>query len=746
MSVLNAQWGSVANSNAKLGLAIEMTQHTASQVKITVEVWLNTAKATSDTGNSFVFTHTNDAGTGNSTKTASNFNISTSAGTNKLLTTYTLTYSRWTANRTITLKADLKEIGNANYTVTVSKTIELAGKPSFSISYNGNGGTTPSATTGTYGTNKNMTLASTSRTGHTFKGWYADLSGSKYINMGREYMYAYNFSAHVEAYMSNWTMDSGEHCLISCTEGAGWSLYKAANSNVIQAIAYDAGTGYKYATSSINWSSLSAGWHSFDVIFDGSYLYLYVDEAKVATSPKFSSGLVYYNNTNAIFVGAEPGSSSSAPTGGYFNCRVRNVIINNDSTRVTNANAANKFTAPMSNVTMIAEWAVNKYYLDVNGLLDGVGGGNISGYGTVDVYVNGSQVANDVTDFYNQYDYGSTYEIKDIKASSGKTYYGVNGGSLTGTIGADKVTTTLDFRTLYTVSYDANGGSGAPGNQNKIYGVNLTLSSTKPTKASTTSSCTITINANSGSSTVTSRTSNRTTTYSFSSWNTNSGGTGTSYAAGATYTGNAALALYAIYTSSTGSYGAVTLPTTSECTRSGYDLLGFSTSSTATTATYSPGASYTPTGNVTLYAVWKLKTYTITYNGNGNIVSGTPSNQTKTHGTALTLSSTSPTRTRYKFLGWSTSSSATSATYAPGASFTTNANTTLYAVWQLQDKTIWIYNTGKIDAVDFVTVSTFSELFDTNGKVYGKGFVTHSESNVYIGTDGKIYAKEFIKY
>lgn len=34
----------------------------------------------------------------------------------------------------------------------------------------------------------------------------------------------------------------------------------------------------------------------------------------------------------------------------------------------------------------------------------------------------------------------------------------------------------------YTVSYDANGGTGAPGNQTKTYGTNLTLSSQKPTK------------------------------------------------------------------------------------------------------------------------------------------------------------------------------------------------------------------------------------------------------------------------
>ena len=34
----------------------------------------------------------------------------------------------------------------------------------------------------------------------------------------------------------------------------------------------------------------------------------------------------------------------------------------------------------------------------------------------------------------------------------------------------------------YTVNYNANGGTGAPGNQTKTYGQNLTLSSTVPTR------------------------------------------------------------------------------------------------------------------------------------------------------------------------------------------------------------------------------------------------------------------------
>ena len=117
---------------------------------------------------------------------------------------------------------------------------------------------------------------------------------------------------------------------------------------------------------------------------------------------------------------------------------------------------------------------------------------------------------------------------------------------------------------------------------------------------------------------------------------------------------------------------------------------------------------------ITMYAHWELDVATITYNGNGNIVSNIPIAQTSTIGSTVQLSLTNPTRTRYNFLGWSTNASATSATYTPGANFTISADTTLYAVWQLQDKTIWIYNTGKIDAVDFIVVSTFSELFDTN--------------------------------
>ncbi|MBR3653181.1 MAG: InlB B-repeat-containing protein [Bacteroidales bacterium] len=75
-----------------------------------------------------------------------------------------------------------------------------------------------------------------------------------------------------------------------------------------------------------------------------------------------------------------------------------------------------------------------------------------------------------------------------------------------------------------------------------------------------------------------------------------------------------------------------------------------------------------------------LASYAVAYNANGG--AGAPAGQTKVYGRALTLSSTRPTRTNHRFLGWATSAAATTPQYQPGGSYTANAAVTLYAVWQ----------------------------------------------------------------
>lgn len=298
----------------------------------------------------------------------------------------------------------------------------------------------------------------------------------------------------------------------------------------------------------------------------------------------------------------------------------------------------------------------------------------------------------------NKTDYGMTaasggstvtLNTQGTKASSGS-------GTLTGTYsisgnGAATKTVTVTFRnfnewhddsatknlslsvsvpawTSYTVSYNANGGKDAPDNQTKWKDITLPLSSTKPTR----------------------------TGYTFNSWNTASGGTGTKY---------------------------------------------------------NPGGNYTANADATLYAQWTPITYTVTYDANGG--SGAPSNQTKTYGVTLTLSSTKPTRTGYNFIGWGTSKSATTATYSAGGSYTNNASITLYAIWATSYKKPTITNLsvnrcnssgttkddGKYASVSFTwnTFNTVSKITiawhsETDSSTTAKGSTTASAS----GTAGTV--------
>ena len=113
-------------------------------------------------------------------------------------------------------------------------------------------------------------------------------------------------------------------------------------------------------------------------------------------------------------------------------------------------------------------------------------------------------------------------------------------------------------------------------------------------------------------------------------------------------------------------------------------------------ADYSSGDLYTTDASVTLYAVWSINTYPVTYDANGG--SGAPSAQTKTHGRNLTLSSTVPTREGYDFLGWATSSTATTATYLPGSNYGSNSAITLYAVWAQREYEFSISNLSASNA------------------------------------------------
>ena len=277
--------------------------------------------------------------------------------------------------------------------------------------------------------------------------------------------------------------------------------------------------------------------------------------------------------------------------------------------------------------------------------------------------------------------YRFNYEFLGWSASSSATTATYTaGGSYTGNVSVTLFAVWKYKPATYTVSYDANGGTGAPGRQTKTYGVTLTLTTLIPTRRN----------------------------YSFVGWSKDRNATSASYTVGGSYTDNADVTLYAVWrydpetysirynanggtgapASQTKTYGVPLTLSAVKPTRAGYEFLGWATSRNATTSEYAPGERYTDEESVTFYAVWRYipKTYTVSYDANGG--GNTPASQTKTEDVTLILTSTIPTRYGYTFKGWAMSSSATSATYQSGGSYTANESVTLYAVWEINTYTV----------------------------------------------------------
>ena len=226
----------------------------------------------------------------------------------------------------------------------------------------------------------------------------------------------------------------------------------------------------------------------------------------------------------------------------------------------------------------------------------------------------------------------------------------------------------------YKVTYNANGGTGAPSQQTKYYGTSLTLSKTIPTR----------------------------TGYQFKNWNTAQDGSGTAYSAGGTYKGNKAVTLYAQWTKleypvtynangGTGApseqikvYGTSLVLSKTVPTRTGYNFSYWSTYLDGTGVQYAPGDTYTENEALTLYAQWDPYKHTLKYDGNGG--TGVPASQTKKYGSTINLSTVIPTRSGYAFLEWNTKKDGTGISYAPGQVYGMDQNggtVTLYAQWKV---------------------------------------------------------------
>lgn len=241
---------------------------------------------------------------------------------------------------------------------------------------------------------------------------------------------------------------------------------------------------------------------------------------------------------------------------------------------------------------------------------------------------------------------------------------------------------TFYFGNVYTITFNKNTintVSNMPSNGTKDYGFSYAIPDNIPSRGDTDTVAghTITFNANLGTTTKSSQTAYDTQGYDFESWNTSSGGTGTEYNPWDDYTSNSNRTFYAQWKPATISFGSITVPTKTECTRTGYTLLGWNSNKTATSATYAPGETYMPLLTQTLYAVWKANTYTVSFDATGGTVN--PLSKSITYDSNYGELPT-PEREGYKFLGWYTSSTGGNQILSTTKVSSTN-NHTLYAHW-----------------------------------------------------------------
>ncbi len=136
-------------------------------------------------------------------------------------------------------------------------------------------------------------------------------------------------------------------------------------------------------------------------------------------------------------------------------------------------------------------------------------------------------------------------------------------------------------------------------------------------------------------------------------------------------------------------YGVdLTLATNSgSLVKTGSTFTGWNTAADGSGMAYAAGATYSSDSAVTLYAKWTLNTFPVTYNANGATGGTVPAPQSKTYGVDLTLATNSGSlvKTGSTFAGWNTAADGSGMAYAAGSTYHLDASMTLSAVWQLSN-------------------------------------------------------------
>ena len=582
---------------------------------------------------------------------------------------YTYTFKGWFTAATggTQISASTTVTGNVTYYAQWTATLR-----SYTATFNGNGGGTPSPSTitKTYGSELG-TLPTCSRTGYTFLGWYTASSGGTKVSSTTKITGTVTYYAQwsINSYTVTWNPNGGTVDPTSTTKTYGSTLgtlptpTRAADAQYTYTFKgwFTAATGGTQISASTTvtgnvtyYAQWTATLRSYTATFNGN------------------GGGTPSPSTITKTYGSELGTLPTCSRTGYTFLGWYTA-----SSGGTKVSSTTKITGT---VTYYAQWSINSYTLTYN-----VNGGNAvspasksvqygSAYGTLPTPTKNS-------DAEFTYAFAGWYT-----AASGGTQVTANT-----TMGASNTTIYAHWtatKRSYTINYQTTYGSLNRTSQSVAYGSK--------------GSCTLTMPSNDAQY-----------TYTFQGWYTAANGGGTKVGSSLTLetpsvTGAATYYAYVTravnrYTFTFNANGGST-PSSSSITKAYNEAIGtLPTCSRAADNTYTyafagwfdtaaatGGTKLTTTtkvtSNKTWYARWTAtyKNYTVTWNGNG----GTPSKSSSSfhYNDALGTLPTA-TRTGYTFKGWSTSASG-----SVNVSTTTKVtgNVTYYAVWQINSYTLTV--------------------------------------------------------
>ncbi|MFM8978450.1 MAG: beta strand repeat-containing protein, partial [Bacteroidota bacterium] len=651
----------------------------------------------------------------------------------------------------------------------------------YTVSYNGNsntGGSVPSNSTATY--NTPFTVAANSgslvRTGYTFAGWntLANGSGTTYpagtgsftfVDTANKTLYA---QWTVNSYQVNYEPQGG-----SSVSSGTWTFGSTINLPTPTRTGYTF-NGWSTTTSGFSPNNISGLYVRFRASDYNPSTKIWVDSSGNSRdiTPSSNSSTSRSLNTSSppalvtTTIGNGSTKSFAAVSGGQASwIRFGNPTKNGNYTvftlaRYSGAAKGRIFTGSGGN-HLLGFWDGRRGVAHYDGWLGpsssvgtqtdwlmstgwpqnyrGNGSSRIASGGDSNVYeicTNTCNFGGEWTDYqiadFIFYDRTLTsderLQVEDYLADLyGISNYTSNGTALnytstfTPNVAADLTFYAQWIPNTYSISFDANGGTGAPAGQIKTQDISLTLSSTQPTRAG----------------------------YTFTWWNTASNGSGVAYSSGATYAGNAIQILYAqwspnAYTvtyngnSNTGgsvpSNGTATYNSTftvaansGSLVRTGYTFAGWNTLANGSGTTYPAGTgsfTFVDTATKTLYAQWNINSYTVTYNANSATSGSVPTAQTQNYNTSVAVPANtgSLARTGYTFGGWNTAADGSETNYTAGSgSFTLTADTTLYAKWTPNTYTV-----------------TYNGNSNTGGSVPSNGTATYNSTFTVAANSGTL--------